>query len=53
MKTLEIDCENISNEISKMTKDIQNAGGVIERIYTHGTNLESIYLKLTGKELRD
>jgi ABC-2 type transport system ATP-binding protein len=53
MKTLEIDCENISNEISKMTKDIQNAGGVIERIYTRGTNLESIYLKLTGKELRD
>jgi len=35
-------------EISK----IQSAGG-IERIYTQGTNLESIYLKLTGKELRD
>jgi ABC-2 type transport system ATP-binding protein len=53
MKTLEIDCENISNEISKLTKDIQNAGGVIERMFTRGTNLESIYLKLTGKELRD
>ena len=52
-KTLEIDCENISNEISRMTNNIQNAGGVIERIYTRGTNLESIYLKLTGKELRD
>ncbi|MBK7131580.1 MAG: ABC transporter ATP-binding protein [Bacteroidales bacterium] len=52
-KTLEIDCENISNEISKMTNLIQDAGGVIERIYTRGTNLESIYLKLTGKELRD
>jgi ABC-2 type transport system ATP-binding protein len=52
-KTLEIDCENISNEISKMTNNIQNAGGVIERIHTRGTNLESIYLKLTGKELRD
>jgi ABC-2 type transport system ATP-binding protein len=52
-KTLEIDCENISNEISRMTNQIQNAGGVIERIYTRGTNLESIYLKLTGKELRD
>jgi ABC-2 type transport system ATP-binding protein len=52
-KTLEIDCENISNEISRMTNLIQNAGGVIERIYTRGTNLESIYLKLTGKELRD
>jgi hypothetical protein len=53
MKTLEMDCENISNEISKITNDVQNAGGVIERIYTRGTNLESIYLKLTGKELRD
>ncbi len=52
-KALEIDCENISNEISKMTNLIQDAGGVIERIYTRGTNLESIYLKLTGKELRD
>jgi len=52
-KTLEIDCENISNEISIITNHIQNAGGVIERIYTRGTNLESIFLKLTGKELRD
>jgi len=51
--TLEIDCENISNEISGITNHIQNAGGVIERIYTRGTNLESIFLKLTGKKLRD
>ena len=52
-KTLEADCENISNEISITTNLIQKAGGVIERIYTRGTNLESIFLKLTGKELRD
>ena len=52
-KTLEADCENISNEISIITNHIQNAGGVIERIYTRGTNLESIFLKLTGKKLRD
>ena len=52
-KTLEADCENISNEISVITNHIQNAGGVIERIYTRGTNLESIFLKLTGKRLRD
>jgi ABC-2 type transport system ATP-binding protein len=52
-KTLEADCENISNEISKITNHIQNAGGVIERIQTRGTNLESIFLKLTGKRLRD
>jgi ABC-2 type transport system ATP-binding protein len=52
-KTLEADCENISNEISVITNHIRNAGGVIERIYTRGTNLESIFLKLTGKRLRD
>ena len=52
-KTLEADCENISNEISIIINHIQNAGGVIERIYTRGTNLESIFLKLTGKKLRD
>jgi ABC-2 type transport system ATP-binding protein len=52
-KTLETDCENISNEISVITNHIQNAGGIIERIYTRGTNLESIFLKLTGKKLRD
>jgi len=52
-KTLEADCENISNEIPVIINHIQNAGGVIERIYTRGTNLESIFLKLTGKKLRD
>ena len=52
-RTLEADCENISDEISIITNQIQNAGGVIERIFTRGTNLESIFLKLTGKKLRD
>ena len=52
-KILETDCENISNEISVIANHIQNAGGIIERIYTRGTNLESIFLKLTGKKLRD
>jgi ABC-2 type transport system ATP-binding protein len=51
--TLELECENISNEISIIINHIQNSGGVIERIYTRGTNLESIFLKLTGKKLRD
>jgi ABC-2 type transport system ATP-binding protein len=51
--TLKVECVNISKDISRIINDIQNAGGVIERIYTQGTNLESIYLKLTGKELRD
>jgi ABC-2 type transport system ATP-binding protein len=51
--TLEVECVNISKDISIIINHIQNSGGVIERIYTQGTNLESIFLKLTGKELRD
>ena len=51
--TLKVECVNISKDISIIINHIQNSGGVIERIYTQGTNLESIYLKLTGKELRD
>jgi ABC-2 type transport system ATP-binding protein len=51
--SLKVECTNISRDISIIINQIQNSGGVIERIYTQGTNLESIYLKLTGKELRD
>jgi ABC-2 type transport system ATP-binding protein len=51
--SLKAECENIVNETSVIIKQIQNSGAVIERFYTQGTNLESIYLKLTGKELRD
>jgi ABC-2 type transport system ATP-binding protein len=50
---LKVECGNIGNDIQIIINNVQNAGGVIERIYTQGTNLESIYLKLTGKELRD
>jgi ABC-2 type transport system ATP-binding protein len=51
--TLKAECRNIGNDTSIIINQIQNSGGVIEKIYTQGTNLESIYLKLTGKELRD
>jgi ABC-2 type transport system ATP-binding protein len=51
--TLKVECGNIGNDIPIIINHIQNSGGVIERIYTQGTSLESIYLKLTGKELRD
>jgi ABC-2 type transport system ATP-binding protein len=51
--TIKVECVSISKEISIIINHIQNSGGVIERIYTQGANLESIYLKLTGKELRD
>jgi ABC-2 type transport system ATP-binding protein len=51
--TLKVECENIGNDTLIIINQVQNSGGIIERIYTQGTNLESIYLKLTGKELRD
>jgi ABC-2 type transport system ATP-binding protein len=51
--TLKVECGNIGNDTSIIINQIQNSGGVIERIYSQGTNLEAIYLKLTGKELRD
>jgi ABC-2 type transport system ATP-binding protein len=50
---LKVECGNIGKDTSIIINQIQNAGGVIEKIYSRGTNLESIYLKLTGKELRD
>lgn len=50
---LKVECGNIGNDTSKIINQIQNAGGVIEKIHSQGTNLEAIYLKLTGKELRD
>lgn len=51
--SLKVECDNISNEISGIISSVENAGGVIETIYTQRTNLESVFLKLTGKELRD
>lgn len=51
--TLKVECGNIGHDTPIILNQIQNSGGVIERIYTQGTNLESVYLKLTGKELRD
>jgi ABC-2 type transport system ATP-binding protein len=50
---IKVECSNIGKDTSIIINQIQNSGGIIERIYTQGTNLESIYLKLTGKELRD
>lgn len=51
--TIKVECDNIVRDIPAIINRIQNSGGVIERIHTRGTSLESIYLKLTGKELRD
>lgn len=51
--TLKIECVNIGNEISDIINRIQDAGGIIESIDTQKANLESVFLKLTGKQLRD
>lgn len=50
---VEIECSNIGSEISGAINRIQGAGGVIESIDTKKANLESVFLKLTGKQLRD
>jgi ABC-2 type transport system ATP-binding protein len=51
--TLQAECINMGKDTSTIINQIQAAGGVVEKISTHGSNLESIFLKLTGKELRD
>jgi ABC-2 type transport system ATP-binding protein len=51
--SLKVECNNIGKDTSMIINRIQDSGGVIEGIYSQGTNLESIFLKLTGKELRD
>jgi len=51
--TLLIASKNLSNEISSILNQIQEIGGKIEHIDTKKANLESIFLKLTGKKLRD
>ncbi len=50
---LTIECENIGNEISGLINHINNAKITIKSIETHQADLESIFLKLTGKQLRD
>jgi ABC-2 type transport system ATP-binding protein len=50
---LSIECENIGDEITGLIQQIKSAGGVIESIDTQMANLESVFLQLTGKQLRD
>ena len=51
--TLGAECASPGIDVPVLITKIQELGGVIEKIYYHGTDLESVYLKLTGKELRD
>lgn len=52
-KTLEIECVNIAHDISNVIQTIQAADLTIEQVDTKKANLETIFLKLTGKRLRD
>lgn len=50
---LKVECVDIGNEISGVIEGVKNGGGLIECIDTEKANLETIFLKLTGKQLRD
>ena len=51
--TIKIACQNLGQEISTILKTVQDVGGEIESIDTQKANLETVFLKLTGKQLRD
>lgn len=51
--SVRIECGNIGNEIIGIINQIKSAGGKIESVDTQGANLETVFLKLTGKKLRD
>lgn len=53
VNSLKVECNDLSDEISDIIRHLKSAGGNIESIDAKGANLESIYLKLTGKILRD
>jgi linearmycin/streptolysin S transport system ATP-binding protein len=50
---IRVECDNVSNDISAIVNHINHAGGHIEGFDAHGANLESVFLRLTGKDLRD
>jgi len=52
-QTLRVACTHIGQEIGDIVSTLQNAGVLIERIDTEEANLETVFLKLTGKTLRD
>jgi ABC-2 type transport system ATP-binding protein len=51
--SLKVECENVSKDISGIINYLENTGAIIEGFDAHGANLESIFLRLTGKNLRD
>lgn len=50
---LNFECKNITAEISALINNVLSAGIEIHGIETQNASLESVFLKLTGKHLRD
>lgn len=50
---LNVECKNISLEIPEIISAVLKAGVEIKGIETQQASLESVFLKLTGKHLRD
>ena len=50
---VKIACQNVGQEIIPIVKKVQDMGGNIQGIDTIKANLETVFLKLTGKQLRD
>ncbi|MEE4116656.1 MAG: ABC transporter ATP-binding protein [Marinilabiliaceae bacterium] len=50
---LKLECDSVSNDISGIISYLEKSGAVIEGFDAHGANLESVFLRLTGKNLRD
>ncbi|MBN4065779.1 ABC transporter ATP-binding protein [Candidatus Amoebophilus asiaticus] len=51
--TLEFKTQSAKNELSKIVNDCNEAGVMIQQIDIQGINLETVFLTLTGKKLRD
>lgn len=49
--TISVKCDNINEQISGVLNEIRNYGGEIISVETNVTNLESIFMELTGKTL--
>jgi len=53
LNIIKVECEDVGSEISDILKHLHSAGAEIKSIDTQDADLESIFLKLTGKKLRD
>ncbi len=53
LNIIKVECEDVGSEISGILRHIDSAGAEIKSIDTQDADLESIFLKLTGKKLRD